>query len=312
MSDHRSTASVTLDGDAHRWEPVEAIGAGARIDLDARRAGRASPAIGRRWSGSSSGTPVYGISTGFGALVPTPWRPSSNATSRSTCCAAMPPAPAPQLPAEVVRTAMAVRCNGLLLGHSASARWCSSGSRRCSTPAMCPCVPRTGSLGASGDLAPSAHAFLPLLGEGIVRDRVAPWSPASRRWRALGLEPLALESKEGLALINGTHFMSASAGCWPCGPTPAGHDRPVTAATIDALRGALRVRPRVHAPAAADRPAAQRRQHRRAAPVRLHRRRPPGWGPAGYRMPTRCAAPPRCTAPPVRDTGSSPSSSSPT
>ena len=60
-----------------------------------------------------------------------------------------------------------------------------------------PRVPRTGSLGASGDLAPSAHAFLPLLGEGVVRDNSGERIDGAQALRELGLEPLVLEAKEG-------------------------------------------------------------------------------------------------------------------
>jgi histidine ammonia-lyase len=70
-------------------------------------------------------------------------------------------------------------------------------------------VPRTGSLGASGDLAPSAHAFLPLTGEGDLLGVDGVARPASEALQEHGLEPLALESKEALALVNGTHFMAA-------------------------------------------------------------------------------------------------------
>jgi histidine ammonia-lyase len=73
-----------------------------------------------------------------------------------------------------------------------------------------PRVPSVGSVGASGDLAPLAHAALVLLGEGEARlgDELLSGAEALQR---VGLEPLELEAKEGLALINGTHLMAASA-----------------------------------------------------------------------------------------------------
>jgi histidine ammonia-lyase len=73
-----------------------------------------------------------------------------------------------------------------------------------------PCVPEQGSVGASGDLAPLSHLFLPLIGMGKVfyRDEVKPMSEVLE---LLGLQPVALGPKEGLALINGTQFMSAHA-----------------------------------------------------------------------------------------------------
>src|SRR5205823_4843722 len=69
---------------------------------------------------------------------------------------------------------------------------------------MTPRVPETGSVGASGDLAPLAHLAMTLIGEGPVLA-----GPADAAFRAAKLAPLALEAKEGLALINGTHLMAA-------------------------------------------------------------------------------------------------------
>ena len=71
-----------------------------------------------------------------------------------------------------------------------------------------PVIPQQGSLGASGDLAPLSHLALVLLGEGFV------WNegrqiPAGDVWKEHGIEPIVLEAKEGLALINGTQAMTA-------------------------------------------------------------------------------------------------------
>lgn len=73
-----------------------------------------------------------------------------------------------------------------------------------------PVVYQQGSLGASGDLAPLAHLCLPLIGMGEVlyQGKVR---PAADVWQELGWEPIRLQSKEGLALLNGTQFMSAHA-----------------------------------------------------------------------------------------------------
>ena len=305
---------VTLNGELSAAD-VAAIAAGARV--------RARPR--RPWSGSqrnrevleqilSTGTPVYGISTGFGALVSNTVAPELQRHLQVNLLRSHAAGTGPELPTTVVRGAMAVRANGLLLGHSGVRPLVvRADRRRCSTRATCRACRSTGSLGASGDLAPSAHAFLPLLGEGQAFDpRRRRSSAAPRRSRALGLEPLELESKEGLALINGTHFMSAIGALLAVrvGRLLDAIDL-VAAATIDALRGALpafdAARP---SPAAAGRPERQRRQHRRRAarlePDRRARAR------RGFRTPTRCAARRRCTAPRARRCASSPSSCTPT
>jgi histidine ammonia-lyase len=72
-----------------------------------------------------------------------------------------------------------------------------------------PVVPESGSVGASGDLAPLAHAVLVLMGEGEAFDPAGRRTPAAQALRAAGLAPITLEAKEGLALINGTHLMAA-------------------------------------------------------------------------------------------------------
>ena len=73
-----------------------------------------------------------------------------------------------------------------------------------------PYVPARGSVGASGDLAPLAHLALPLVGEGeaSVDGRLVSGAQALAE---AGLEPIVLEAKEGLSLINGTQFMTAMA-----------------------------------------------------------------------------------------------------
>ena len=73
-----------------------------------------------------------------------------------------------------------------------------------------PVVYQQGSLGASGDLAPLAHMCLPVIGIGEV-DYKGRTVPAAELWKTLGWEPVRLQSKEGLALLNGTQFMSAHA-----------------------------------------------------------------------------------------------------
>jgi histidine ammonia-lyase len=105
---------------------------------------------------------------------------------------------------------LVLRANTLALGHS--------GCRPLLVDRICellargihPVVPEQGSVGASGDLAPLAHLALPLIGRGEVEvdgTRVA----SATALRDAGLEPLTLEPKEGLALLNGTQMMSASA-----------------------------------------------------------------------------------------------------
>ncbi len=183
---------------------------------------------------------MYGISTGFGALVSNTVAPELQRHLQVNLLRSHAAGTGAPLPPEVVRAAMAVRLNGLLLGHSGVRPAVIRRVADLLNAGFVPLVPQTGSLGASGDLAPSAHAFLPLLGEGRLLDPAGATVSGAQALAALGLEPLELESKEGLALINGTHFMSAIGGLVAMRVQRLldAVDL-VAAATIDALRGAL-------------------------------------------------------------------------
>jgi len=188
----------------------------------------------------STGTPVYGISTGFGALVSNIVAPDFQRHLQVNLLRSHAAGTGPELPDDIVRGAIAIRANGLLLGHSGVRPVIVERLVALLNSGYVPVVPRIGSLGASGDLAPSAHAFLPLLGEGHVRDRDGTVITGAQALHQLDLEPLELDSKEGLALINGTHFMSAIGALLEVrvrGLLDA--IDLVAAATIDALRGAL-------------------------------------------------------------------------
>ena len=154
--------------------------------------------------------PVYGITTGFGSLynVTIPAEDLSqlqhNLVMSHACGTGEEVRP------EIVRLMLLLKTQSLSYGHS--------GAQLCTVQRLIdmynrdilPVVYQQGSLGASGDLAPLAHLCLPLIGMGEVRveGRIR---PAAEVWQELGWEPIRLQSKEGLALLNGTQFMSAHA-----------------------------------------------------------------------------------------------------
>ncbi len=267
--------AVTLTGELSAAD-VASIASGARIELAADALERIARNREVLEHILSSGTPVYGISTGFGALVSNTVAPELQRHLQVNLLRSHAAGTGPELPKEVVRGAMAVRCSGLMLGHSGVRPVVVQRIAAVLNGGFVPRVPCTGSLGASGDLAPSAHAFLPLLGEGQAFDPTGKLVSGAQALAALGLERLELESKEGLALINGTHFMSAIGALLTVRVARLLDALDVVAAaTIDALRGALPAfDPRVHrlrpvagqSISAANIRAALRRSSRTAAP----------------------------------------------
>jgi histidine ammonia-lyase len=151
--------------------------------------------------------PVYGVTTGFGGLasmlIPAGERAEmQHAILRSHAAGMGPP-----VEREVVRALLLLRVATLAKGYSGIRPLVVERLVDLLNAGVTPYVPEFGSLGASGDLAPLAHATLLLLGEGQVVDesgRVAPARPALAK---AGIAPLALAAKEGLALINSTDGM---------------------------------------------------------------------------------------------------------
>ena len=153
---------------------------------------------------------VYGVTTGFGKFSDVVI--SSEDTSKlqenlimSHACAMGEP-----YPSEVVRSVMALRVNALLKGYSGIREETLQLLVEMCNRGVHPVIPQQGSLGASGDLAPLAHMVLVMLGKGSaeVAGRTLPGADALH---AVGLSPIRLQAKEGLALINGTQVMTALA-----------------------------------------------------------------------------------------------------
>lgn len=243
-----TTDQILLDGATSAGD-IAAIAHGAPVELDAGALRRVAHARDSLAALVASDTPVYGITTGFGALVSVRVDGARQRALQVNLLRSHAAGTGADLPRQAVRAAMAVRVNGLLRGHSGVRPLVLDQIAALLNGGYAPRVPRTGSLGASGDLAPSAHAFLPLIGEGEVHDADGRLLPAAEALRQLGREPLALEAKEGLALINGTHFMCGIGALVTCAVERLLDTADlVAAATLDALRGAMPAfDPRVHA-----------------------------------------------------------------
>ena len=156
---------------------------------------------------AAAATPVYGISTGFGALatrhIPTEMRAQLQRSLVRSHAAGS----GPEVEREVVRGLMLLRLSTLATGHTGIRRETAQLLADLLTHQITPVVREHGSLGCSGDLAPLSHCALALMGEGDVRDASGRLVPAADALAAAGLAPVELGAKEGLALINGTDGM---------------------------------------------------------------------------------------------------------
>jgi histidine ammonia-lyase len=151
---------------------------------------------------------AYGITTGFGDLASVRIPADKVQTLQERLIVSHAAGMGEPLADDVVRVMLTLRANTLAKGHSGVRLVLVERLLALLDHEILPVVPSRGSVGASGDLAPLAHLALPILGRGRVRHRGVERS-AAEALAQVGLEPLVLEAKEGLALINGTQAMTA-------------------------------------------------------------------------------------------------------
>src|SRR5579864_5684841 len=232
---------VVLDGDRLAIEQVIAVAVHqdtAALSPDSVEKMLRSRSVVERLAAGDE--PVYGVNTGVGLLAdvrvpPADLEPLQRNVVRSHAAGAGDP-----LAREEVRAMMLIRANVLAKGFSGirpvvAERLCQMLDR-----GVTPVVPSQGSVGASGDLAPLAHMALALVGEGEA-EFMGRRMPGGEALRLACIEPLALASKEGISLVNGTQAMLA-AGCLELAAAEILIDTAevVCALTLDALRGTPR------------------------------------------------------------------------
>jgi histidine ammonia-lyase len=205
----QGAAEIELTGADITVADVEAVaraGAGIRLASSARaRMDEAREVIERL---VAAGATVYGVTTGFGALASMPIASGDVRRLQENLLMSHAAGVGEPLPKDVVRAMLVLRANTLALGHSGCRPVLVDRIGALLAAGIHPVVPSRGSVGASGDLAPLAHLALPLIGRGQVEVK-GQVVPALLALREAGLEPLILEAKEGLALLNGTQMMSA-------------------------------------------------------------------------------------------------------
>ncbi len=151
---------------------------------------------------------IYGINTGFGSLCDTVISKDNLGLLQKNLVMSHACGVGDEVPEEIRRLMLLLKIQSLSYGHSGVQVTTVQRLADLYNHDILPVVYTYGSLGASGDLAPLAHMSLPLLGMGDV-DVKGERRKASEVMSELGWEPISLQSKEGLALLNGTQFMSA-------------------------------------------------------------------------------------------------------
>ncbi|OGB00124.1 MAG: histidine ammonia-lyase [Burkholderiales bacterium RIFCSPHIGHO2_12_FULL_69_20] len=207
---------------------------------------QASAAVVQR--AAAGDAPVYGVNTGFGKLAGTRISTDDLATLQRNLIRSHSVGVGEPLAAPVLRLMLATKAASLARGYSGVRPVVIDTLLAVHNAGLIPFVPSQGSVGASGDLAPLAHMVLALIGEGefVVDGQRQPAAPVLQQHR---IAPLALEAKEGLALINGTQTSTALALHALFSFEPVLESALVVGAlTVDAARGSDGpFDPRIHA-----------------------------------------------------------------
>ena len=199
---------LILDGSPLTPEQIERV-ARARLEIELAPDTRNAVARNRQAleRAARDGTPRYGINTGFGSLSRQRIAPEDLAQLQRNLVRSHAAGAGQPLPTETVRAMLAVLASSLVRARSGVRPELIDAIAGLLGRGITPVVPESGSVGASGDLAPLAHAALTLMGEGDAF-HAGRRKPAADALRDAGLEPVTLAAKEGLALINGTHLMA--------------------------------------------------------------------------------------------------------
>lgn len=156
---------------------------------------------------AASDTPVYGVSTGFGALANRHISPADRKQLQRSLVRSHAAGMGNPVEREVVRALMFLRLKTLCSGYTGIRPVVAQTLAALLNAGITPVVREFGSLGCSGDLAPLSHVALVLMGEGEAVDAHGNSRPVPELLKEAGIEPVELVEKEGLALINGTDGM---------------------------------------------------------------------------------------------------------
>ena len=156
---------------------------------------------------AAGGIPVYGVSTGFGALANRHIDVKDRTQLQKSLIRSHAAGVGPAVEREVVRALLFLRLRTMASGRTGVRVEVAQIYADFLNAGITPVVPEFGSLGCSGDLAPLSHCALAMMGEGVVHDATGKKMPSLDAMKAAGINPIELQAKEGLALINGTDGM---------------------------------------------------------------------------------------------------------
>lgn len=203
--------SIVLDGNSLTLKDVlEIANSKRKVSISAKALERVTEFRSIFMRKVKSGEVIYGVNTGFGSLSNRIISDEKIAELQTNLIRSHSVGVGQPLPSIVVRAAMTIQLNSLLSGNSCVRPDVVQLFAKAINSALTPFVPSYGSLGASGDLAPSAHVVGALMGEGKAYC-AGELMGAKDALRLSGLEPLKLEAKEGLSLTNSTAFTTALA-----------------------------------------------------------------------------------------------------
>jgi histidine ammonia-lyase len=180
---------------------------GARIELSAEAVAALAAARGIVDALAAKPEPVYGVSTGFGALATRHISPELRAQLQRNIVRSHAAGMGPRVEREVVRALMFLRLKTVCSGRTGVRPEVAQTMADVLNAGITPVVHEYGSLGCSGDLAPLSHCALALMGEGDAEGPDGTVRPAGELLAEQGITPVELREKEGLALLNGTDGM---------------------------------------------------------------------------------------------------------
>ncbi|MCA9310743.1 MAG: histidine ammonia-lyase [Phycisphaerales bacterium] len=210
----RSGAPHVLDGGPLTVFDVQQVARHGRI-VELGREGRARLEACNQLltEAIAAGRTMYGINTGFGSFAHRRVSGDDLRNLQRNLIRSHAAGVGELLPDDIVRGMILMLAGSLSRGHSGVRPIVVETLIGMLNGGVTPCVPRTGSVGASGDLAPLAHVAQVMIGEGTATLRTEPGTKldGAEALRRAGVTPITLEAKEGLALINGTHLMASIA-----------------------------------------------------------------------------------------------------